>query len=340
MARRRRTPNLEPSVKTLAFTLDPHYSDGVGQPVHEYIDLSQCASIVNRRFYRQGLEWAVAGFQIIGNGNGNVVISKVPQTWVASNAYEKTFRFWRQQINDAKKTLGDHVEGKFQDFKVYMDADHHSAGVGANLIPFCMDGSATPFTAGEWDMSQIAISASDSSGVNEYELIWVGPNNPGAGASGMDAKSIIQGYADSRSLPYEEDPAVPSDMSLNWLAAMFNEGTLVDNAVINNLESQGDKAPYPYEGDGGHTDTMYPGGESQAPSPELHGFNVLTSTTIGGMTSIAGGTFQGGLIKVSNQSENLPTAVSPGNGFTSLTLIVQLVPGDHRGYMARPQMEV
>jgi hypothetical protein len=28
------------------------------------IDLSQCASLMNRRFYRQGLNWAVAGFKI------------------------------------------------------------------------------------------------------------------------------------------------------------------------------------------------------------------------------------------------------------------------------------
>ena len=53
--------NMEPAVQTMTFTNITAPGGGLST---SYIDLSQCASIINRRFYRQGLNWAVAGFKI------------------------------------------------------------------------------------------------------------------------------------------------------------------------------------------------------------------------------------------------------------------------------------
>jgi hypothetical protein len=89
MARRKaRIPQgkkLQPAVKTMRFFLTRDST--------QYIDLSQCASLVNRRFYRQGLNWAVAGITIFTDSAtaGEIVIYKVPDTWIASNAWEKDF---------------------------------------------------------------------------------------------------------------------------------------------------------------------------------------------------------------------------------------------------------
>ena len=57
----RRFKKIEPAVTTLSFAI------GTGTSGNEssYIDLSQCASLVNRRFYRQGINWAVAGIKIL-----------------------------------------------------------------------------------------------------------------------------------------------------------------------------------------------------------------------------------------------------------------------------------
>ena len=52
---------IEPSVLTLTFA-----TPGSGA-ARSYIDLSQVASLVNRRFYRQGINWAVAGFKLAVN---------------------------------------------------------------------------------------------------------------------------------------------------------------------------------------------------------------------------------------------------------------------------------
>ena len=62
----------------------------------------------------------------------------------------------------------------------------------------------------------------------EREMIAVGPSYPGAGASGLDAVSLIEGYAASRGLPNVLDPNTPGDADdaegiapENWMAAEF-----------------------------------------------------------------------------------------------------------------------
>lgn len=77
MARKktRTTTKLQPAEMTLATA----FSVPLGGGVNSYTaDLSQMASIVNRRFYRQGLNWAVAGFKvrIVGTGQGSIIVKK------------------------------------------------------------------------------------------------------------------------------------------------------------------------------------------------------------------------------------------------------------------------
>ena len=140
-------PKLQPSVMTLNFS-----GDG-------FIDISQAASLVNRRFYRQGLNWAVSGFtvQFTGAATGNVRIETLPTTWVSSNAWHKSFALWLQQQNEVMEQYdGQSTIAKFRDFKIYMDTVHAVEGVAANLLPTYGDGSAF-FTPGEWEYSQIVV---------------------------------------------------------------------------------------------------------------------------------------------------------------------------------------
>ena len=76
------------------------------------------------------------------------------------------------------------------------------------------------------------------------------------------------------------------------MVKLFGGASIQDQEVIDNLEVDGNNPPYPFEGDlVGTPDTMYPGGETQAPTLELHDFDTITGTTIGGMTRMKGGTF-------------------------------------------------
>ncbi len=337
MARRKaRIPQgkkLQPAVKTMAFNM-PIFANN-------YIDLSQCASILNRRFYRQGLNWAVAGFTFFTGGTGTIQISKVPDTWVASNAWEKGFRHWLEMNNEALEGT-ESIKPKFMDFKVYMDSLHHQAGSGANLLP--VDASGITAVAGTWDYSEFTIPTSGNTGnATDFEVIWTGASFPGAApGSTLDAVSLIEGYAASRGLPEIRDPNAPADASdvgptgtpENWIGALENEGTDQDKDVITNLLEDNNQAPYPYENDGTAVDTQYPGGANQLPGLQVHDSLLVTSTTVGGKTSSHGANFQGGLIRIDT---NINAPISETTGVSCL---VHLVPGPHRGYMCQSMQDV
>ncbi len=340
MARRKaRIPQgkkIQPAVKTLTFTLPTG---------DHYVDLSQCASLVNRRFYRQGLNWAVAGFTFFtAQGSaGSIGISKIPDTWVASNAWEKGFRAWNE-LNDRALDEVESIKPKFTDFKVYMDNVHHAAGVGANFLP--QDALGNVFTVGEWDMSSMVIPNQAAPGGSlDFEFIWTGANYPGsAPGSGKNAVSLIEGYAASRSLPDIRDPNAPSDAAdttgttpENWISAIDNESSSQVDRVITDMLEENNQSPYPFEN--GQipgaapgtvfTDTQYPGGANQAPGLEAHEVALVSATTIGGKTTVPGSNFQGGLIKITNNT-----------GDATATMLIHLVPGMHRGYMCQKMQDV
>ena len=340
MARRssRRGAKIQPAVKTMTFSLTTGEADTAS---FDTIDLSQCASLVNRRFYRAGLNWAVAGFTLFTKGVGEINIYKIPDTWIATNSWHKGYAVWRQMNNEALEDA-ESVRPKFLDYKVFMDDVHHNQGVVANLIP--LDGQFPPqeFVKGEWDMSSYKIPRGAASpGISsDREIIWTGASYPGAGASGKDAVGLIEGYAASRGLPDIEDPNTPDDAAdatgfvpENWITALGSEGTDQDAQVLGDMINENDIAPYPFENDGVHLDTMYPGGANQAPGLQIHDVSLVTATTVGGKTSVGGTNFQGGLIRIRNKPQ--------GEWLVGFPIVqVHLVPGPARGYMTQPMQDV
>ena len=155
MARKRMKSKIQPAVMTMTFGFQ---SQDAGKE-RRFIDLSQCASIMNRRFYRQGLNWAVAGFKFLTTTPGQISIGKLPNTWVMSNAWEKGFRAWKKQQDQALEE-NDSVKATYNDFKIFADADHLAAGFSSNLLPHSGATLANPIQTaapGEWEPSQIVI---------------------------------------------------------------------------------------------------------------------------------------------------------------------------------------
>ena len=339
MARRKaRIPQgkkIQPAVKTILLS-----AAAGGQYT---CDLSQCASLLNRRFYRQGLNWAVAGFTFVTQSGttGQIGVAKVPDTWVSSNSWEKGFRVWQRMNNEALEEA-ESVKPKFLDFKVFMDQVHHAAGSAANLLPY-LGSPSTQLSPGEWEYSSYLIPDTANPGtVADREIIWTGPNYPGAGASGLNAVSLIEGYAASRGLPDIRDPNAPADAAdadgaspENWMSATFNEGTVQDDRVLQDMIQENNKAPYPFENDGVNADTMYPGGANQPAGAgskiELHDVIGVSATTIGNTTQMKGGNFQGGLIRFD---------LSGLSDTSDVAILVHLVPGHHRGYMCQAMQDV
>ena len=324
---------IEPSVQTLTLITPTVTAGQVGSFT---ADLSQIASLLNRRFYRQGINWAVAGFKVITTANGNMSVTKLPNTWVMSNAWEKSFRAW-QKMNREALSEAESVRPKFLDFKIYADSVHHAAGYAANLLP--VDAANTPYVAGEWVASKFVIPNNNNPGFStEREALAVGPSYPGAGASGFNAISLIEGYAASRGLPDVLDPNAPTDAAdaagaspQNWMSALFNDGTSQDDSVLEDMINENNLAPYPFENDGIHTDTQYPGGANQAPTLEHHDSAIVTPTTIGGITYMKGGNFPCGLVRINWN----PTEIT-----SCLRIEIDLIPGNHRGYLCEPMTEM
>ena len=340
MAKRRyskKRNKIQPATMTLSFAT---VSPGSGVTGRSYIDLSQVASLVNRRFYRQGINWAVAGFKVTSLQPGVVNIGKLPNTWVMSNAWEKGFRTWQRMNREALEET-ESIRPKFLDFKVFADAAHHQAGPAANLLPVSYAGvQATP---GEWEYSKFVIPTSGATGSStDFEVIATGASFPGASpASTLNAVSLIEGYAASRGLPDVLDPNTPADADdvgptatpENWLGSLFNEGTDQDKQVLDDMITENNIAPYPFENDGVHTDTQYPGGANQLVGLEVHDFVQIYETNVTngvGIQRLKGGNFPCGLIAIDW------TPVSNAN----LVIQIDLVPGNHRGYLCEPMTEM
>ena len=339
MARKRtmKTRKLEPAVQTLAFNVP----NGTNT-----IDLSQCASLANRRFYRQGINWVIAGFRFFRAGTAptagtGVSVSKLPNTWVLGNAWEKAFRHW-QKLNKKALEAGESLPGRFTDFKIYMDDVHFIAGKDANLRP--IDSAGNVAQAGEWVYSTMVIPDSAAPGTTIVrDIIAVGANYPGPGSTGNNAVSLIEGYAASRALPSVTDPNTPDDAQSiaggpapqNWLGALDNEGNTQTDQVITDLTSDNDQAPYPFEN--GEipiapgtfwNDTQYPGGANQLPALQVVDTAYFSTAENANKLYCKGDNFPCGLVRIFQ------------NTGEQIQMLIDLVPGTHRGYLCEPMTEM
>lgn len=324
MARNNRgTPKLEPVPLTLTFATP---SSPPGVTVRSYIDISQSASLVARKFIRQGLNWGLAGFKVTSLQAGTVVCSKVPNTWVTSNAWHKAFAKWNEQQTEALEDGGSlSARARFSDFKVHADVQHVTVGSAANLLPG--DSAGVLAVPGEWDMSQIVIPQVNPDGSGtliepaEFLLHMVGVNR-----NATVSRGILEGYADSRSFPQSPDPVSPDIASAdNWMRQMFNVGSDTEE-VTDNATNHNDELPYPQ--------VNYPGGEIQMPNLEWHDFAQIyqtSATTNVGISRLKGGNFPCGLIAI----DWTPTSDS-----ANLVIQIDMIPGAHRGYLAESMQDM
>lgn len=326
---------IEPAALTMTFTTT---TTGTGVRQRSYVDLSQVASLMNRRFYRQGINWAVAGFKVSSLQPGAVTVSKLPNTWVTSNAWEKAFRAWnKQQMEYVEQAGAESGVAAFRDFKVFADTDHvdqylvNGSDLNAtNLMPIAVGPAAAVVTAtgGEWEPSQIVVPnlIADASGSLvdpfEYLLHMVGTN----GHAGI-SRGILEGYADSRAYPQSPDPVSPAlDSDQNWMQRMFDVGN-DGGEIIDNATDKNDELPYPQ--------VSYPGGQNQLQGLESHDFAQIyatSATTNVGIARLKGGNFPCGLIAI----DWTPS----GDNAANILLQIDLVPGSHRGYLCEPMTEM
>ena len=331
MPKRNGMRKLEPAMTSIAFMDDTVFTVQPNSTQIFYFDISQIASIVNRRFYRQGLNWAVGGIKILTQENsiGSITLEKMHDTWVTSGAWMKTYSHWRAQQDKALEAMGaEETKGRFNDYKVFLDDGHvtqftlNSYNLNlTNVLPAMGYATTDQYETGEWQASQIVIP--NDGGVpgvtDEYYVKMYG-------ASDTDAKSIIGGYKFSRTFPQSPDPATPS-VETSWLNQMQDVGGNSDE-IVENATNRNDELPY--------SQAEYPGAGLNCPVTMVHDRTLIQNTTIGGVTNLMGGQFPCGLFKLEVTNFDAGPEAVP----LTFKMFLRLVPGDHRGYLAEPMQEM
>lgn len=322
-------PKLQPAPMTMTFEM--------GGGGTSYIDLSAAASILNRRAYKQGLNWYVSSMSVFAGGtNKTVRVATLQNNWVTLNAWKKGKALW-DEMNDQVLDTEPGIQGRYHDFKIFMDRKHmenhntngfQTDGTSAahTLVPVVTDPATGDSlyprdTNREWNYSEYIIPTDGGAAPPIEAQITMNGGSNLAASPGVTGPSVglISGYGLSRSRPNVIDPNSPTSSADSWMNALFDVGGN-DLEIRDNLIDENDKAPYPIAGDFSATEE-YPGGELNLAGLQLVSPPITSAanTDYSGRTVIPGFTAPCGLIYVKNDGP--------------VTIQVNLVPGNHRGYM-------
>ncbi len=300
---------MQPAQTVLSYTVP----DGAS-----YIDIAEGLSQVNRRAYRQGMEYAVGKVSFAYAANPQAILNvslsclTAGNTWSVHNAWKKAFAHWIAQQRTARRLIGQSAKPTWEDFKVYLDDAHRS---GTSLGVIAGDGAAVG--TGEWDYSRLVWEADDNSIDRPYLHII------GGDVSTTDW-GLILGYQQSRATVQPEDPDLPDEYSNNMYAKLATDENVVADEVASDMEENNDEPPYDQDD--------YPGNDTNSDAPWLQDFAFASTSLPVGV--VPGFVAQCGLIKL----ELGANAVADGSATTAPSTLVQvhLVPGNYKGVAALP----
>lgn len=313
-----------------------------------YIDLAQCASLVNRVSLRQGMEYVVESIELYTNGTAAVSIFRLPEHWPLLNAWEKAFHMWNNQQRDKAREAGLlSTAARYRDFKVFMNLEHADAGVASNLLPvgYVING-ASPTDSYEWNISEFVIPNFGAPGVTvEGTGHMLGADD---GAAPPTSWGLVHAYAETRARPHAQDPnIVDVDPDTTLFGSMQDISDDIDD-IIENMQEHNHAPPYLNDNDSVYE--FYPGGANQGEfqihaiqvDGQLEGIINMNGAFNYSYGSIPGFIAPCGLLKVRYEASSLIPVTSPpeaGENFASLLLKVTLAPGGYKGLMAQTMQE-
>lgn len=200
--------------RTLTVLLD------VGQ---SYIDVSAIAGRANQRLYRQGMLYTMSvSYQ--GNNppgaQGQLEITHLPNNWAIRNAHQLARKAWLQSTKD-ERAQGI-KPGRWNDFRVYMDATH----TGANNVN-------TPFGSAGLGSGEILFTTAHdtgtASGAREFQFL---------GASSVSRWGMLAEYDSTADTDVDTPSAGSGVMAYNTLQAEL------DSQQADQIQEEGDNPPY------------------------------------------------------------------------------------------------
>lgn len=312
---RRAMRKIEPAVLQLQYEVPPN--------VTRFIDLASDLSRVNRRLYRQGMNYAVGSIQIqqdlaSGNTGCELTVSAAGNTWVTQNAHVKGKALW-DKMNDEVLDDQPSIQGKWADFKIYLSEDMDSS----NTLK-CTDGAGGvwPTTDIEWNYSKYVIPQHDvdpatgqSLPAQEAVAALCGEDDV-AGATWR--MSLINAYELSRSTVQDPMPNVPAGASTSFYSMLMDLGGQ-ESELSDVIEDANDVPPY------SNTEGNYPGGKIFTTHNALTVVGKQITSQYQPTATIGSFIAPCGLLRVASAVTGVPE---------NFKVFVNLVPGSYKGVMA------
>ncbi len=311
---------LQPSVMSLWYEMPT--SDGFG--VSRFIDIASDLSRLNRKLFRQGYQYAIAGVTVIDDvdvtSSLDVSISTAGNTWVTQNAWTKGRALWNEMNKEALED-NPSIQGTWADFKVALTENQ----AAANTIS-ALNGAAGPFLPGyEWAKSVYVLPQHDVDVVGatgtvkpaeEFTACLVGPDD----MAGF-VFSLTNAYEESRATVQDfNSPNVPVALPDSFYLKLTDDGSQ-DPELAQVIVEANDQPPYAM------SPGAYPGGAgystSEATTRVARGVkNDFTPTM-----TLPGFTVECGLLRID--------ALRPaGAASDNVRIQIHLMPGPYKGVMA------
>ena len=289
-----------PTVLRLSF-------EGTGNSTR-YIDIARALSIINRKFYRQGVYYYVNSVELYNNEDAFVDLHTLPDNWITKNAWNRGFKIF-QQMN----SMVDTPRPKYHDFKVRMST--LQAEDGSNTMDpdlYSINGTNASLAPDEWVYSKFTTMVSDGGAADQFTAHMLG------GHSGPEGNRVsiglIKSYADSRAQPdMHGSPQLPTAIDDDPLVNLFDaSGDLAIREIVDNLDEDNDLTPYDA--------SAYIGFSS---SHMQHVARLATSVTSGRVAKASGFCAPFGLI-----------CVDPQDTSTAYRVVINLAAGTYHGVYA------
>jgi hypothetical protein len=217
-----------------------------------YIDIARALSIVNRKFYRQGLYYYVNSVEVYNDEKSFVDFLTIPDTWVTRNAWKRGFQLFQKMNSMVDDPISGIGRPKYHDFKVKMVSSHNDTTApaitnnNAKVAFYGHDGVISYPGNSEWVHSKFTSADSNQDSDGQADQFTVHMTGEHSGQSGAwTSIGLIKSYADSRTTVALESPEsdviAPQDPLMNIFDFSDEEQM---NDIIDNLRDDNDNPPY------------------------------------------------------------------------------------------------
>lgn len=299
--------NDEHTQRFLYFDLD---HTGTTEDFH-YIDLAACLSAINRRLYRQGRMYHVANVSVHDSAADlEIRFTTIPNNWTSARGWTMAYNAWRAQVADALENQPEgspDVEGKWADFKVYMNNDHKD-DVDKPKPVDCEGNALVMYAFGadnEWFYTQVQTRV-DGTAYTNLNFVMCGAHN----VANNGEIGVIKGLEDLWATQAYE-PVDPAGFDESPILGMGLENK--NEEILDAIMDENDQPPYSYLDMVGTTDNM--------PAP-LTCRETSITTAENEMAMVGGFPVPLGLICVETKC---------GSSGNTVGICVELVPGKYQG---------